>query len=111
MFEKRLKEYSDKLDAISEEKICKVNPQIGIPIIDKLTYVTDDDIADLFTTLLGKASSYNTINQAHPGFVQIIDKLSGDEAKIIKHLYRNIGYIPFLSIKGYSSDGDRKSVV
>jgi hypothetical protein len=51
-FEKRLKEYKDKLDTIPDEKITNVNPQIGIPILDKLTYVTDDDIADLFTTLL-----------------------------------------------------------
>ena len=99
-FEKRLNEYKIKIENIADEKICKVSPEIGVPIIDKLTYITDDDIADLFTTLLAKASSIDTINQAHPGFVQLLDRLSGDEAKIIKCLNHNIGFIPFINIHG-----------
>jgi len=105
LFEKRLREYSTKINSIPEEKICKVNPQIGIPVMDKLTYTTDEDIADLFTTLLSKASSVDTLDQAHPGFVQLIDKISSDEARIIKHLNKNIGFIPFISVHGNMQNG------
>ena len=85
-FQKRLAEYKDKIESIPNEKICKVNPEIGVPIIEQLIYITDDEIADLFTTLLTKASSIDTINQAHPGFIQLINRLSRDEALIIKFL-------------------------
>ena len=49
-FAKRLNEYKDKLEQIPEEKRCEVDTQIGTPIVEKLTYTTNDEIADLFTT-------------------------------------------------------------
>lgn len=85
-FEKRLNEYKEKLESIPEEDLCEVNPQVGTPIIDKLSYTTNDEIADLFTSLLTKASSDKTVNMAHPSFVQLIERLSVDEARIIKYL-------------------------
>ncbi len=85
-FTKRLNEYKDKLEAISEEKRCEVHPQIGTPIVERLTYTTTDEIADLFTTLLTNASNKERANLAHPSFIGIIEHLSTDEARIIKYL-------------------------
>ena len=102
-FEKRLNDYKEKLDTIPEEDICEVNPQIGTPIIDKLSYTTNDEIADLFTSLLTKASSSKTINLAHPSFIQLIERLSVDEARIIKHLL-NMDFIPCISFRAYKTD-------
>lgn len=68
-FEKRLNDYKKKLEEIPDDKICEVNPQIGTPLIEKLSYTTNDEIADLFTNLLTKASSIDTVNLAHPSFV------------------------------------------
>lgn len=45
-FAKRLNEYKDKLEQIPEEKRCEVDTQIGTPIVEKLTYTTNDEIAD-----------------------------------------------------------------
>lgn len=97
-YSKRLKEYTQKLEEIPEEKRCEVNPQIGVPIIEKLGYTTSDEIADLFTNLLTKASSVDTVNLAHPSFVQLIERLSVDEARIIKYLVGK-EYIPSLSVR------------
>lgn len=85
-FTKRLNEYKDKLEAIPEEKRCEVHPQIGTPIVERLTYTTTDEIADLFTTLLANASNVDRANLAHPSFIGIIEHLSTDEARIIKYL-------------------------
>jgi len=70
-FERNLDDYKKKLEAIPEEKICDVNPQIGTPIIEKLTYTTNEEIADLFTSFLTKASNTETVNQDHPSFCTI----------------------------------------
>ena len=102
-FEKRLNDYKEKLNTIPEEDLCEVNPQIGTPIIDKLSYTTNDEIADLFTSLLSKASSNKTVNMAHPSFVQLIERLSVDEARIIKHLL-NKDYIPSISYRAHLKD-------
>ena len=41
-FAKRLNEYKDKLEQIPEEKRVEVDTQIGTPIVEKLTYTTND---------------------------------------------------------------------
>lgn len=83
---KRLDEYAQKLDSIPEDKRCEVHPQIGLPIIEKLTYTTCDEIADLFTSLLASASSIDTANTAHPAFISMIERMSPDEARILEYL-------------------------
>lgn len=96
-FAKRLNEYKDKLEQIPEEKRCEVDTQIGTPIVEKLTYTTNDEIADLFTTLLANASNIDTVNRAHPAFVDIIGRLSEDEARIIQYL-RTAIEVPYCSL-------------
>ncbi|ATA75578.1 MULTISPECIES: DUF4393 domain-containing protein [Capnocytophaga] len=102
-YTKRLEEYAKKLEGIPEEKRCEVNPQVGVPIMEKLGYITNDEIADLFTNLLTKASSVDTVNLAHPSFVQLIERLSVDEARIIRFL-ADKDHILSLSIKITVSD-------
>lgn len=102
-FAKRLNEYKEKLEQIPEDKRCEVDTQIGTPIVEKLTYTTNDEIADLFTTLLANASNIDTVNRAHPAFVDIIGRLSEDEAKIIQHL-QNVLEIPYCSFRAISKN-------
>lgn len=85
-FTKRLNEYKEKLEQIPAEKQCEVHPQIGTPIVEKLSYTTNEEIADLFTTLLANASNVDMVNTAHPSFVNMIERMSPDEARILKYL-------------------------
>lgn len=102
-FEKRLNDYKQKLETVPEEELCEVNPQIGTPVIEKLSYTTNDEIADLFTNLLTKASSIKTVNIAHPSFVQLIERLSADEARIIKYL-KGKDYIPCITFRAHMKE-------
>lgn len=104
-FEKRLNEYKQKLEQIPDEKIQEVNPQIGTPLLEKLSYTTNDEIADLFTTLLTNASNSDAINKAHPAFIQMIERISCDEARIIKYLKGKKDFIPYCSLKCFAKDG------
>ena len=52
----------------------------------QLNPLSNDEIADLFTTLLANASNIDMVNTAHPAFISIIERLSPDEARIIKYL-------------------------
>lgn len=100
-FAKRLNEYKEKLEQIPEEKRIEVDTQIGTPIVEKLTYTTNDEIAELFTTLLANASNVDTVNRAHPSFVSMIERLSPDEARIIRYL-SDYDEIPYCSFKAYT---------
>ncbi len=104
-FERNLNNYKKKIEEIPDDKICDVNPQIGTPILEKLTYTTNEEIADLFTSLLSKASNIDTLNQAHPSFIQLIERLSVDEARLIKFL-NGKDFIPSISIKANIKGGN-----
>ena len=97
IFAKRLNEYKEKLEQIPKDRLCEVDPQIGTPIVEKLTYTTNDEIADLFTTLLAKASNKDTAESLHPAFVHIVSELCPDEAIIVQYIYKHkkICYIKY----------------
>lgn len=80
-----LDNYNKKLETIEEEKICAVPEHIGLPIIDKLTYLNQGDLSEGFIRLLTKASSLDTVNLVHPGFLDTLNNLCADEAKILNH--------------------------
>lgn len=103
-FAKRLNEYKEKLEAIPSENRCEVHPQIGTPIIEKLSYTTTDEIASLFTSLLASASNKNKVNLAHPSFVGMIERLSTDEARIIQYL-KGKTEIQYCEYRGHTLDG------
>lgn len=101
--EKRMNEVKDKIDPIPQDKLCEIAPEIGVPILEKLSYTTNDEIADLFTTLLSKAASTDTVDQAHPSFIQLLERISVDEARIIKYLSLQ-PHIPYITYKLYLKD-------
>lgn len=100
-FTYNLDEYKRKLESIPEENRCEVHPQVGTPIIDKLTYTTSEEIVDIFTSLLASASDNRTTQFVHPSFVGLIENLSVDEARIIEYL-NGKEVIEFCSFRAYS---------
>ena len=96
-FAHRLEEYKKKLEKIPEEDRCVVEPEIGEPIIRNLMNTTNDQIADLFTTLLANASNIKTLDKAHPKFAQIVQNMTPDEALIIQYLkdHEEVWYVDF----------------
>ena len=109
-FTKRLNEYREKLEQIPEDKQCEVHPQIGTPIMEKLSYTTNEEIADLFTTLLANASNIDMVNTAHPSFVNMIERLSPDEARILKYLH-SAKEILYCNFKANYADAGRGFII
>lgn len=95
ILEKNLNAYREKINKIPEEEIAEIPPEIGVPILEKLTYTSNEEISALYINLLSKASSLETQDQAHPSFVNLIGSMSPDEASIIKYL-RNKDTLPFI---------------
>lgn len=105
LFAKNMERYKEKVECIDTEKISIVPPELGIPILDRLTYTSNETISEMFICLLAAASSTDTCNMAHPSFIQIISSLSVDEAKIINFLSSaKLSTIPFIYFKADRSD-------
>lgn len=96
--ERNLQKYREKLETISDEKIVSVPPEIGVPIAEKLAYISNEELSDMYISLLANASNIETASLAHPGFAKLIDNLSPDEAIFLQTL-RKIVTIPFIEIR------------
>lgn len=75
-----LEKYSERIKDTPVEDISEVPPEIGIPIIEKLSYVTNEELRDLYVELLAKATIKEENDKAHSSFINIINSLSPDEA-------------------------------
>lgn len=104
-----LQTYSEQLNAVEEKNRCEVHPELGVPILQRLTYTTNAEIADLFTNLLLSASDVNTVADAHPAFISIIDRLSPDEAKIIQYI-SDKGFLLYCNVKFIENCKDNSSL-
>lgn len=100
LFQTHMNEYKTRLEKVPDEKICEVQPELGIPLIDKLTHVRSEEISNLYISLLEKASISDMADQAHPAFLQTIGNLSIDEARIINYLQNQADkhFIPYFNI-------------
>jgi len=93
-FESKMRKYKKRIQHLEEDKIFDVPPEIGIPILEKFTYISDNDISELFINLLSKASCHDTIREAHPKFINLISSLAVDEARILTYLAGKGPYVP-----------------
>jgi Abortive infection alpha len=83
VIEKNLEKFRLNLEGVPAPEIIPVRPEVGVPILEKLMYVGDDELSDLYINLLSKASIVQTAKFVHPSFVSIVDNLSPDEAVIL----------------------------
>ncbi len=95
-FNKNMNRLKEKLANVPIEKIGNVSPEIGIPLLEKLFYVTNEELSELFLNLLKRASLKDEAHLAHPNFANVLSSISPDEAKLI-NFYRG-NPIPFISL-------------
>lgn len=89
VLEKNLEKYRKEMESVPEDKVVGVTPEIGVPIAEKLAYVTDDRLTSLYVKLLATASNRETLGDAHPSFVNVINNLSPDEARLLEYFVSN----------------------
>jgi hypothetical protein len=95
-FDQNIKRYSEKLNE-KNDTLTQVQPFVGLPIIEKLTQIGQNELSESFLNLLTKASFEETSNLVHPAFISILNNLSADEAKILFY-YHKKKRIPYLSL-------------
>ena len=104
-----LNRYRIELENVSEDEVTPVRPELGVPISEKLAYVSDGQLTQLYINLLSKASTMQTADCAHPSFVNIINNLSPDEALLLKELH-TVQAIPFISASAFKKQ-DREYII
>ncbi len=92
-----LENYRKRMEDVPPESVTQAAPEIAIPILEKLAYVSNDELSNMYVNLLASASTYDGAKHAHPSFANIINNLSPDEALIIDKL--SINRIPYHSVR------------
>jgi len=96
--ERNLEKYRLQMQNVPEEKTAPIAPEVGVPIAEKLTYVSDEELSQMYINLLAKASTVDTANFAHPSFVNVINNLCPDEALVLKYI-RPRASLPFVTVR------------
>jgi hypothetical protein len=93
-----------KLKNIPPEDIQAPDLSIAGPTLESLRYMGHNDaLSELYANLLATSMDVKTVKNAHPGFVEIIRSLSGDEAKILSKIVE-IGTLPIVDIRRENVD-------
>lgn len=109
VLQKNMESYKEQIKNQPQDSIAEVPPEVGVPVLEKLTYVTNEEISTLYINLLAKASTHHTNDLAHPAFTRVIESLSPDEARILNFLYgRNS--IPFVDFIISNQDGSYRTL-
>ncbi len=100
-----------KLENVPPENIQTPDPAVAGPAIESLRFTGHkESLSDLYANLLATSMDSTTAKTAHPGFVEIIRNLSGDEAKILAHLVK-VQVFPLIDIRRESTEGKGGVVV
>ena len=91
-----LEAFRERLEDLDLEDVVPTAPEVGVPVADKLAYVTDAGLGGLYLNLLAKAAGAETAYLAHPGFVPMIGSLSPDEAVLLPRFEKEL---PFLEAR------------
>lgn len=99
-----LTQVTKKLEKVPPENIQPPDPAVAGPAIESLRFTGHkESLSDLYANLLATSMDSTTAKTAHPGFVEIIRNLSGDEAKILSHLLK-VQVIPLIDIRKEKTD-------
>lgn len=72
---------TEKMMRVEDENIVPPDPNIGIQVVEGLSYSLDHpDLKDMYLRLLATASDQKRQDDAHPGFASIIRQISPAEA-------------------------------
>lgn len=103
--ERNLDRYRKEMEAVPEDKVVSIAPEIGVPIAEKLSYVQDEKLSELYVKLLATASNSESLALAHPSFVNVINNLSPDEARLLEYFATQLNLPISYAIASNPADG------
>lgn len=78
---------AEKLKDVSPERLTAPPANVAGPALEALKYTGyQAELRELYANLLATSIDSKTIHEAHPAFVQVIQQLSPDEAKMLRCL-------------------------
>lgn len=88
-----------KLQNVEPEKIITPEPYVAIPAIQATSYSMDnEEIRDMYASLLSKAMNTDFKDDVHPAFVDIVSQLSPADSQFFRYI-SNASQIPVCKVR------------
>ena len=94
----------EKLKNVPPENIVPPSPRIAVPTLQNASITEDIEIRELYAQLLANSMNETMKDGIHPAFVEIINQLSSDEAKILLYLSTH-PIIPIITLRCVNENG------
>ncbi|WP_134089821.1 DUF4393 domain-containing protein [Olivibacter sp. XZL3] len=102
---------SKKLNKTSKEKLQTPPPFVAVPALEAMRYTGDiEELRNLYANLLANSMDMDTVQNVHPGFVDIIKNLTPDEAKLLT-VFLKKDSLPYIDVKQLNDKISRSFVV
>lgn len=83
-------EVSRRLKDVPENELRDPSPRVLLPAMQALVYTgNEEEIRDLFASLIASDMKADTKDSVHPSFVEIIKQMTPDEANLLRYLTEN----------------------
>ena len=100
----------EKLNKIQRENIIPPNPRVVVPTLQNASFTEDQEIRELYAELLAKSMDQVIKDNVHPSFVEIINQLCPDEAKILRY-FKDNNMVPTVTLKFVNEDESGISII
>lgn len=95
-----------KAEAIPEDRLTEPEAYIVVPAIQQLGYsYSSEELRELYANLIVSSMDTEKKGQVHPAFVDILKKLTPDEAKIIQNL-KESEIIEYIDLRALNKEGN-----
>ena len=88
--QKNLDDFRERMESKQLESVVEIAPEIGVPIAEKLSYIQDDELRALYLNLLENGATIDGASSVHPSFVNVINNMCPDEAKLVAALSKEV---------------------
>jgi hypothetical protein len=112
ILEKNIHKYLDKLEGLTEDKLVSPNTRVLVPVLEKMRYTEDETVANYYAEILATASKKEHAHKVLITFIEILNRLSADEIKILEYInspFNNIS-IPELTEAEIKQHGLSKDI-
>lgn len=91
---------SEKAKDIPEEKIVEPKASIAGPTLQGLAFTHEENnLKEMYLSLLATAMNSDSEQDAHPAFVEIIKQLNSEEAGILQSILKTVNPIPVAEVR------------
>ena len=90
-----------KIEATPAERLTEPEPYVVVPAIQQLGYShSSEELRELYANLIVSSMDVEKKGLVHPAFVDILKKLTPDEANIIQY-FKGRDFIEYLDLRAY----------